>query len=50
MADFFSNYFQSLAILKILMIVSEKFHQNMSDYIQFLFKNRFDFHKKINYL
>ena len=35
---FFSDYFQSLAILLILMIASEKSHQNLSDDIQFLLK------------
>ena len=28
------------------MIASEKSHQNLSDYIQFLFKNRFEANKK----
>ena len=28
------------------MIVSEKSHQNLSDYIQFLFKKRFEVDKK----
>ena len=28
------------------MIVSEKLHQNVSEYFQFLFKNRFEFNKK----
>ena len=28
------------------MIVSEKSHQNLSDYIQFLFKKRYDLMKK----
>ena len=34
----FLNYFQSLAILKIQMIVSEKLHKNLSDHIQFFLK------------
>ena len=37
---FFSNYIQSVATLKILMIVSEKSHQNILDYIQFLLKKK----------
>ena len=39
---FSSNYFQSLAILTILMIASEKSHQNLSDSIQFLIKTDFN--------
>ena len=36
----FSNYFQGLAILLIMMIVSGKSHQNLSDNIQFLRKKK----------
>ena len=43
---FYSNYSQSLAILFILMIVSDQIHLNQSDYIQFLFINRFVLKKK----
>ena len=35
-------------ILKIPMIASEKSHQNLSDYNQFLFKKIFEVHKKKN--
>ena len=32
-----------------MMIVSKKFHQNLSNYIQFLFKKRFEFNKTMDY-
>ena len=38
---FFSNYFQSLAI-----IVSEKTYQNLSDWNQFSFRKRFEENNK----
>ena len=41
----FSNYFQSLDILKITMIVSEESYQNLSNYIKFLFKRRIEMNK-----
>ena len=40
--SFFSKYFQSSVILYIPMITSEKSHQNLSDYNQFLLKKRFE--------
>jgi len=43
---FFSKYFQSLVILQISMIVSEKLRQNLSDYNQFLLKERFEVSEK----
>ena len=38
---FSSNYHHSSVTLSIPMIASEKLHQSLSNYIQFLFKNRF---------
>ena len=43
---YFFKYFQSSVIMQILMIVSEKSHQNLSDYNQFLFEKRFGVNKK----
>ena len=43
----FSNFLVSLEILKVLMIVSENSHQNLSDYIQFLLKKIFSLIKKV---
>jgi len=43
---FISKYFQNSVILYILMIASEKSHQNLSDYKPFLFKKRFEVNKK----
>ena len=42
----FLNCFQSFAILKISMILTEKLHQGLSDYIQFLFLKKFILIKK----
>ena len=33
-------------IFQIPMIASEKLHQNLTDYYQFLFKNRYEVNKK----
>ena len=45
-----SIYFQSSVILYIPMITSEKSHQNLSDYNQFLLKKRFEVDTKTNFL
>ena len=42
----FLNYFQSLAILKILMIVSKKSPQNLSDYMKILLKRKIEIDTK----
>ena len=46
----FFKYFGILVILLIPMIASEKSHQNLSDYIHFLLKKRFEVNKKSIFL
>ena len=43
---FFSKYFHISVILLIPIIASEKYHKNLSDFNQFLFKKRFQVNKK----
>ena len=47
---FFAVFFEILTnpvILKIPLIISEKTHQNLSDYNHFIFKNRFEVNNKL---
>ena len=44
--QFSKKYFQSSAILLILMIASEKSHQNLSDCNHFLLKKKFEVNVK----
>jgi len=46
LAVFFFNCFKIFAILLILMILSGKSRQNLSDYIQPLFKRLYEVNKK----